>query len=116
MSKADRYAEREWLSQPRPKPAFEPYGGPQPAAPLDVVEWEDPPMVEHVTIATADWPGALTIHATEHSPATPEFMAALTDVFCPLCGFDPAACNCREELSGDTSDPLPEGWDDGVQS
>ena len=29
--------------------------------------------------------------------------------FCPLCGFEPVACGCREALSGDTSDPIPEG-------
>lgn len=28
---------------------------------------------------------------------------------CMLCGKE--ECRCIEELSGDTSDPLPEGWD-----
>lgn len=42
---------------------------------------------------------------------------------CQLCGWPLAACECcficglpececKEVLSGDTSDPLPKGWDD----
>lgn len=95
MSKADRYAEREWLSQPRPKPAFEPYSR-GPGNKLDIVEFTreleevarvysmplgvETPMVEHVTLFTPEWPGALTAHVTEHAPATPEFLATMQAV------------------------------------
>lgn len=76
MSKADRYAERAWVGAIHHNltpPAFEPYGGPQPAAPLDTVEWEDPPTVEHVICS-----GPVVM--TGYAPATPEFMAALREV------------------------------------